>query len=99
MKRIFFVIFVYQINPLAFASQPAEFILNGLTASCASCHGLPGEGKSAMSLYGYSEQKFIEKFKLFQNQSGIEKGVMHYIAKGYSDEEIRRLAAHFAKTY
>ena len=73
--------------------------LNGLTLSCATCHGLPGEKNNVMNLYGYDKKRFYEKFKSFQVQSGNDRGVMHFIAKGYSDIDIKRMAAHFAEDY
>ena len=75
----------------------SESNLGGLTLSCATCHGLPGEKINAMNLYGIKEEIFFDKFKSFQFRSGEDRGVMHYISMAYSDEDIRRMATYFAK--
>ena len=73
--------------------------VDGLTSVCATCHGLPSGERESMSLYGYDEKLFFEKFKSFQTYSGENPGVMYYISKGYSDEEIREMARQKAKKY
>ena len=71
--------------------------LGGLTFPCATCHGLPGEENNAMNLYGIKEEIFFNKFKSFQLRLDEDRGVMHYISMAYSDDDIRRMAAYFAK--
>ena len=71
--------------------------LGGLTLSCATCHGFPEEKNNAMNLYGIKEEIFFYKFKSFQLRLDEDKGVMHYISVAYSDDDIRRMAAYFAK--
>ena len=71
--------------------------LGGLTLPCATCHGLPGEENNAMNLYGIKEEIFFDKFKSFQLRLDEDRGVMHYISIAYSDDDIRRMAAYFAK--
>ena len=71
--------------------------LDGLTLPCATCHGLPGDESNAMSLYGIKEEVFFDKFKSFQLRSDKDRGVMHYISRGYSDNDIRRMATYFAE--
>ena len=70
--------------------------LGGLILPCATCHGLPGED-NAMNLYGIKEEIFFDKFKSFQLRLDEDRGVMHYISIAYSDDDIRRMAAYFAK--
>ena len=71
--------------------------LGGLTLPCATCHGLPGEKNNAMNLYGIKQEIFFDKFKSFQLRLDEDRGVMHYISIAYSDDDIRRMAAYFAK--
>ena len=71
--------------------------LGGLTLPCATCHGLPGEENNAMNLYGIKEEIFFDKFKSFQLRLDEDRGVMHYISRAYSDEDIRRMATYFAE--
>ena len=74
-----------------------ESDLGGLTLPCATCHGFPEEKNNAMNLYGIEEEIFFYKFKSFQLRSDEDRGVMHYISMAYSDDDIRRMAAYFAK--
>ena len=71
--------------------------LGGLTLSCATCHGFPEEKNNAMNLYGIKEEIFFDKFKSFQLRSDKDSGVMHYISRAYSDDDIRRMATYFAE--
>ena len=79
------------------AAGPYGSDLGGLTLPCATCHGLPGEKNNAMNLYGIKEEIFFDKFKSFQLRSDKDRGVMHYISRAYSDDDIRRMATYFAE--
>ena len=74
-----------------------KYDLGGLILPCATCHGLPGEKNNAMDLYGIKEEIFFDKFKSFQLRSDKDSGVMHYISRAYSDDDIRRMATYFAE--
>ena len=97
MKNIFFLSFLVTCNPTIHAAGPYGSDLGGLTLPCATCHGLPGEKNNAMNLYGIKEEIFFDKFKSFQSRSDMDRGVMHYISRAYSDDDIRRMATYFAE--
>jgi len=97
MKNIFFVAFLVSCNITIHAAGPYGSNLGGLTLPCATCHGLPGEKNNAMNLYGIKEEIFFDKFKSFQLRSDKDSGVMHYISRAYSDDDIRRMATYFAE--
>ena len=97
MKNIFFVAFLVTCNITIHAAGPYGSNLGGLTLPCATCHGLPGEKNNAMNLYGIKEEIFFDKFKSFQLRSDKDGGVMHYISRAYSDDDIRRMATYFAE--
>jgi cytochrome c553 len=97
MKNIFFVAFLVSCNITIHAAGPYGSNLGGLTLPCATCHGLPGEKNNAMNLYGIKEEVFFDKFKSFQLRSDKDRGVMHYISRAYSDDDIRRMATYFAE--
>ena len=97
MKNIFFVAFLVTCNLTVHASGPYGADLVGLTLPCATCHGLPDENNNAMNLYGIKEEIFFDKFKSFQLRSDKDRGVMHYISRAYSDDDIRRMATYFAE--
>lgn len=68
----------------------------GLAAGCIGCHGSDGASRGAIPpLAGKSERLLL--LALTEYKSGASSGtVMNRIARGYSDEELARLAAWFA---
>jgi len=74
--------------------------------TCAGCHGTNGQsvGPASPNLAGISEAYFIESMEGFK---ALPKGknhaedarpatIMQRIAKGYSEEQIEQMGAHFA---
>jgi sulfide dehydrogenase cytochrome subunit len=81
------------------AAQDAQTLrIRSLAASCAQCHGTDGhvvQGSALAGLAGTPAPQFIERMNGFK--SGARVGtVMPQIAKGFSDEQIARLAGYFA---
>ncbi|TCP05064.1 c-type cytochrome [Caldimonas thermodepolymerans] len=80
------------------ASDAQALYTRSLAATCANCHGTAGrtvEGSAVPSLAGMPQPYFLEQMKAFK--SGARQAtIMHQIAKGYSDEQIERMAAYFA---
>lgn len=69
-----------------------------LVASCASCHGTDGrpvEGSEIPPLAGSSEAAITLQMKAFK-EGTRPATVMHQISKGYTDEQIDRIAKYFA---
>lgn len=66
-------------------------------ASCAACHGTHGKADGAgFHLAGKPAIELYEELMAFKN--GTRKAtVMHQHAKGYSDEELLKLAEFFSK--
>lgn len=65
-------------------------------ATCAACHGSNGHARSDMpTLAGMPAQTMIRQMAAFK--SGAQAAtVMHQIAKGLSDEQIRTIAGYFS---
>ena len=82
----------------AFAVDQTTLYTQSLAATCANCHGTQGKGVSEGSVPGLAGLKadYIEaQMKAFK--SGERPAtIMHQLAKGYSDEQIRRMAEYFA---
>ena len=80
------------------ASDAASLRLRSLAATCAQCHGTdgrPAAGALVPALAGVPAARIVEQMGAFK--SGARSGtVMPQLAKGYSDEQIARLAAYFA---
>jgi cytochrome c553 len=66
-------------------------------ASCAACHGTDGRSEGGMpSLAGRSEDALVKLMVEFRENKRFAT-VMHQHAKGYTDEEIRKIARHFSQ--
>lgn len=67
-----------------------------LAATCANCHGTNGQARGEMkSLAGMPADTLLQKLADFK--SGQQPAtIMHQIAKGYTDEQMRQIAAYFA---
>jgi len=67
-----------------------------LAATCANCHGTGGVSRGELpSLAGRATAELVAAMADFR--SGARSAtIMHQIAKGYSDEQVRQIAAWFA---
>ncbi len=79
------------------AASAAEFQAQIWASGCMACHGTEGKaegvaltigGRQADELYG-----ILLAYKLGQRQGTI----MQQHIKGYSDDELKRIAEHFAR--
>ncbi len=69
-----------------------------IAGTCVGCHGANGtsKGPASPTIAGMAVETFTEAMKDFQ--SGARPAtVMDRIAKGYTDDEIKGLAAYFGK--
>ena len=72
--------------------------MRSLAASCAQCHGTEGRapaGSIVPGLAGRPAADTVQQLLAFKAGSRPAT-VMTQLAKGYSDEQIRQLAAYFA---
>lgn len=66
-------------------------------ASCSACHGTAGTSVGGMpAIAGQDRDKLATLLKEFKNGTRPAT-VMHQHAKGYTDEELERLAAYFSR--
>ncbi|MFN3986840.1 MAG: c-type cytochrome [Rhodocyclaceae bacterium] len=81
-------------STLAHAQPPN--VARDLAATCANCHGTNGHAIAGASrLAGEPADRLIRTFLEFR--SGDRPAtIMHQIAKGYTDEQIRLIADYFA---
>ena len=85
---------------VAMATLPAlaqdPNLARNLAATCANCHGTDGNATDAnATLAGMSATKLIGLLNDFK--SGKKPAtVMHQLSKGYTDEQLRLIAAYFA---
>lgn len=81
---------------LAQASAADPLLARNLAATCANCHGTNGQARGDMKpLAGLSADKILAAVADYK--SGAQPAtIMHQIAKGYTDEQMRLIAAYFA---
>lgn len=81
----------------AAAGAAEDLQARGWAASCAACHGTEGRAVGAMPvLAGRPKEALYEALKAFKEGSRPAT-VMHQHAKGYSDEQLKRIAEYFAQ--
>jgi sulfide dehydrogenase cytochrome subunit len=82
----------------ALAQDAVALRTRALAATCANCHGTDGravDGSAVPGLAGMPAGYLVEQMNAFK--SGARQAtVMHQLAKGYDDAQIRALAAYFA---
>ena len=69
-----------------------------LAATCANCHGTQGKSlkdPSVPGLAGRPSAYIIEQMQAFKTGTR-EATIMHQIAKGYTNEQIKQMADYFA---
>ena len=76
-------------------AQDAQLGRN-LAATCANCHGTNGQARGDMKpLAGVTADKILAQLADFKS-GALPATIMHQIVKGYSDEQLRLIAGHFA---
>jgi sulfide dehydrogenase cytochrome subunit len=67
-----------------------------LAATCANCHGTNGRARGDMKpLAGVPAEKIVAMMTDYKN-GNQPATIMHQIAKGYTDDQIKLVAAYFA---
>ncbi|MFM7531838.1 MAG: c-type cytochrome [Rubrivivax sp.] len=84
--------------PAAAAAAAANpHLARNLAATCANCHGTNGQARGEMKgLAGEPAEKIILMMSAYKAGTLPGTTIMHQIAKGYTDEQIRLIAGHFA---
>ena len=84
------------LSSAAFA-QTAERPGRTWAATCASCHGSDGKAQGAIpAISGRDAEQLYRTLLEFKNGQRPTATVMHQHAKGYTDDELRRIAQAFA---
>jgi cytochrome c553 len=75
---------------------PNPHAARNLAATCANCHGTNGNARGDMKpLAGVSADKIVAMMADYK--SGNQPAtIMHQIAKGYTDDQIKLIAGYFA---
>ncbi len=71
-------------------------LARNLAATCANCHGTNGNGRGEMkALAGRPAAATVTLMAGYKNGS-LPATIMHQIAKGYTDEQIKLVADYLA---
>lgn len=81
----------------AAAQTPPDLQARAWAASCAACHGTDGKSNSAIPAIAGQDKAVLLQKLLAYKQGSLPATVMHQHAKGYTDAELERLAAHFSR--
>lgn len=83
--------------PATAQSANDPLLARNLAATCANCHGTNGAARGDMRpLAGQPADKLIAMMADFK--SGAQAAtIMHQIAKGYTDEQIRLIAGYLSQ--
>jgi cytochrome c553 len=65
-------------------------------ATCTGCHGTNGHSEGGMPLLAGLDKAYIVNAMMAFKTGARAATVMHQHAKGYSDEQIERIAEYFA---
>lgn len=91
-------IFTFFFSNPTIASDLSQLNTRALAATCANCHGTDGKAQkdaSVLGLAGLKADYITEQMKAFKSGTRAAT-IMHQIAKGYNDEQVRQLADYFA---
>ena len=82
----------------ALAVDQQTLYTQSLAATCANCHGTQGKGVNDGSVPGLAGLKadYIEAQMQAFKSGARQATIMHQLAKGYSEEQIRLLATYFS---
>jgi cytochrome subunit of sulfide dehydrogenase len=95
MRAFLMIALVAASLTLASSSEAADGSI--LALSCAACHGPNGKSPGAIPSIAGKPRAVIET-QLGDFKSGkVVATVMNRLAKGYTDDEIKALAAYFAE--
>lgn len=80
----------------ALADEGAQTRL--LAAACANCHGTDGKlGGAIPAIAGRPASVLENQLQAFKQGQIANATIMDRISRGYSDDELKRLAQHFSR--
>ena len=80
----------------SWAQAPDTHLARNLAATCANCHGTNGNARGEMkTLAGRPAAATVALMAAYKNGS-LPATIMHQIAKGYTDEQIKLVADYLA---
>lgn len=81
---------------MALALAPSFAKAEPMAAACAGCHGTGGHSKGLIPSFGGKDAAMITKLLLDYKTGAREATIMDRIVKGYSDDDLAKIAAFYA---
>jgi len=78
-------------------AQDAALQTRAWAAACAACHGTGGAAHTGIPAIAGQDQAVLQQKLLAYKAGTLPATVMHQHAKGYTDEQLARLAEHFSR--
>jgi len=79
------------------AADPAAFQAMLWATSCMACHGPDGRAEgTGMTIGGRPAQDLLVKLRNYKNGT-LPATIMHHHVRGYSDDELARIAEYFSR--
>lgn len=78
-------------------TPPADYQAAVWAASCMACHGTDGRAEGTGLTIGARPAPELYRLMLEFKSGRLKATIMHQHAKGYSDEELKRITEYFSK--
>lgn len=78
-------------------TTPADYQAAVWAASCMACHGTDGRAEGTGLTIGARPAPELYRLMLEFKSGRLKATIMHQHAKGYSDEELKRITEYFSK--
>lgn len=79
------------------SADPVAFQVTLWAASCMACHGPDGRAEgTGMTIGGHPAKDLLNKLRAYKSGQ-LPATIMHHHAKGYSDDELARIAEYFSR--
>jgi len=80
------------------SAQASDADASMLANTCNGCHGPNGvsQGPATPTIAGMNKFYLVESLKAYRDGGARPSTIMARIAKGYSDDEIKKIAGHFS---
>jgi cytochrome c553 len=94
VRQALLVVLLCQAAPWSLAQD--ALLARNLAATCFNCHGTDGHAVGEMSpLAGLPSEKMLTQMADYRS-GALPATVMHQIARGYTDAQLRLIAEYFA---
>lgn len=81
----------------AVSASTDDFQATLWASSCMACHGTDGRAEGVGKPLAGRNAEELHRMLVAYKRGDREATIMHHHARGYTDEELRRIAQHFSR--